>query len=125
MSEEDEGAGLLMETLISKMESMDGQLQMLKSENTVMKQILMDPAALSRKAGFVSAATPFAEGMIVDAFRGDSDDDSVMKGEGLSVPDNNEEFHAMSWDDIHAMADDAKSLGLTDQSVPSIAGLDA
>ena len=46
MSEEDEGAGLLMETLISKMESMDGQLQMLKSENTVMKQILMDPAAL-------------------------------------------------------------------------------
>ena len=64
MSEEDEGAGLLMETLISKMESMDGQLQMLKSENTVMKQILMDPAALLRKAGFVSAATPFAEGMM-------------------------------------------------------------
>ena len=124
MTDGEDGASRLMETRITKMESMDGQLQMLQSENTILKQILMDPAALLRKAGFVSASTPFAEGMIVDAFRGD--DDSILKGvDDLSVPDNNEEFHAMSWDDIHSMADSAKSLGLTDQSVPPIAGLDA
>ena len=123
MSEENDGAGRLMEALITKMETMDGDLQLLKNENLALRQILSDPSILLRKAGFVSTSTPMAEGMIRDMFR--QDDDSLLKGDDLSVPDNNEEFHAMSWDDIHAMADNARSLGLTDQSVPPVSGMDA
>jgi len=123
MSEENDGAGRLMEALITKMETMDGDLQLLKNENLALRQILSDPSILLRKAGFVSTSTPMAEGMIRDMFR--QDDESLLKGDDLSVPDNNEEFHAMSWDDIHAMADNARSLGLTDQSVPPVSGMDA
>jgi len=123
MSEENDGAGRLMEALITKMETMDGDLQLLKNENLALRQILSDPSILLRKAGFVSTSTPMAEGMVQDMFR--QDDDSLLKGDDLSVPDNNEEFHAMSWDDIHAMADNARSLGLTDQSVPPVSGMDA
>jgi len=123
MSEENDGAGRLMEALITKMETMDGDLQLLKNENLALRQILSDPSILLRKAGFVSTSTPMAEGMVRDMFR--QDDDSLLKGDDLSVPDNNEEFHAMSWDDIHAMADNARSLGLTDQSVPPVSGMDA
>ena len=43
-----------------------------------------------------------------DAFRNDMNDGSIMKGERSSVPQTNEAFHNMSWDDIHELAQTAK-----------------
>ena len=59
----------LMNTLITKMESMDSDLQMLKQENARLKAIVSNPASLMKKSGLVSVNTPFTENVTGDAFR--------------------------------------------------------
>jgi hypothetical protein len=108
MSEEVSPTERLMTTLISKMESMDSDLQSLKHENALLRKAIRDPSALLRKAGFVASATPLSEGVEVDAFR--ANDDAIIKGH-----DNfsNSQIHQMSWDEIHEMAEQAKSTEVT------------
>jgi len=109
MSEEQSTTEKLMTALISKMEHMDSDVQALKKENEIMKNMLSSPMGLLKKAGFVKINTPFTEDIIPDAFRGDTND-IFQKGEDFSsIPQTNEEFHNMSWDDIHDMAVSAKT----------------
>ena len=105
---EEGGAEKLMNTLISKMESMDNEVQILKAENAILKRTVENPQVLLRKAGFVPYGTPLSEDVEVDAFRADvgtvvGASDSIMKED----PDkfSNTEIHEMSWDEIHEMAD--------------------
>ena len=114
MSEEGEiVAEKLMGALITKMESMDEGLQILKAENAELKRAITNPASLLRKAGFVSARNRMPEDVMPDTFRGDSAD-VLLKGEDglpIAVPKTNADFHSMDWADIHALADQAKSEG--------------
>tara|TARA_E500000318_G_scaffold109939_2_gene124129 strand:+ start:1439 stop:1768 length:330 start_codon:yes stop_codon:yes gene_type:complete len=98
----------LMTTLISKMESMDHDLQSLKHENAMLRKAIRDPTSMLRKAGFVSTMTPLTDDVEVDAFR--AADDAIIKGH-----DNfsNSEIHQMSWEEIHEMAEQAKSTEVT------------
>ena len=72
MDEEVSATERLMTTLISKMESMDSDLQSLKRENAMLRS---------------------DEGVLLKA------NDSFT----------NEEIHLMSWEEIHDMADQAKT----------------
>ena len=114
MSDEGENvAEKLMGALITKMESMDEGLQILKAENAELKRAITNPASLLRNAGFVSARNRMPEDVMPDTFRGDSDD-VLLKGEDglpIAVPKTNADFHSMDWADIHALADQAKSEG--------------
>jgi len=105
---EEGDAGKLMNTLISKMESMDNEVQTLKAENLILKRMMDNPKVLLRKAGFVPFATPLSEDVEVDAFRADVQTGGLLKAEAdSSDPDkfSNTEIHEMSWDEIHDMAD--------------------
>ena len=114
MSDEGEKvAEKLMGALITKMESMDAGLQLLKAENEQLKKAITNPASLLRKAGFVSASNRMPEAVMPDTFRGDSDD-VLLKGddgEPINIPKTNADFHSMDWSDIHALAEQAKSEG--------------
>lgn len=102
---QDTDAMMLMKTLISKMESMDAELSsMRKSMNT--------PELLLKRAGFVRANTPANQDVWGDPLRGDRDTviskaAAAIDDAGMSMPDSNEEWHEMSWDEIHKMADEA------------------
>ena len=100
----------LMTALISKMENMDNDLQTLKHENVMMKRMLNSPAGILKKAGFVTVNTPLSEDVLPDGFRGDADDIFLKNDDGSSFPQTNEDFHAMSWDDIHDMATTNKTV---------------
>lgn len=78
MSDEVSPTERLMNTLISKMESMDSDLQSLKHENALLRKAIRDPTSLLRKAGYVSSMTPLSEDVEVDAFR--AADDTIIKG---------------------------------------------
>ena len=63
-------------------------------------------------AGFVRANTPANEDVWGDPLRGDRDSviskaAAAIDDAGISMPASNEEWHEMSWDEIHAMADTA------------------
>ena len=108
----DEGdAGKLMSTLISKMESMDTDMQLLKAENASLRRLIENPNNLLRKAGFVPFGTPLSEDVSVDAFRNDMDT-TIMKGGDKESLDkfSNEQIHEMSWDEIHDMASQHKEV---------------
>lgn len=111
---EEKVAERLMSALISKMETMDGNLQILKAENQVLKGLMQDPAALLKKAGFVSRRNTMPADVMPDLFRGDSHQD-LMKSEaivdGIHMPESNREFHEMDWGDIHRLAAEAKDQG--------------
>tara|TARA_R100000458_G_C8246147_1_gene224066 strand:+ start:741 stop:1112 length:372 start_codon:yes stop_codon:yes gene_type:complete len=114
MSDEGENvAEKLMGALITKMESMDEGLQILKAENAELKRAITNPASLLRKAGFVSARNRMPEDVMPDTFRGDSDDVLLkgQDGEPITIPKSNADFHSMDWADIHALAEQAKSEG--------------
>ena len=116
MSNEGEAntAEKLMGVLISKMESMDSDLLVLKQENAMLRSAVNNPSALLRKAGFVRANNSVPEGILPDEFRNNSNDDLFTKGmdgENISLPESNVDFHNMEWADIHALADKAKSSG--------------
>jgi len=114
MSDEGENvAEQLMGALITKMESMDAGLQILKAENAELKKVVLNPVNLLRKAGFVSASNRRPEDVMPDLFRGDADDVLLkgQDGEPMAIPKSNADFHSMEWADIHALADQAKSEG--------------
>lgn len=99
----------LMTVLVTKMESMDNDLALLKAENERLKSLISSPAGLFRKAGFVPVSTPFTDDLMPDPFRMDIEGNSILKGGPVSsIPQTNEEFHNMSWEDIHEMAQQAK-----------------
>ena len=80
-------------------------LQILKAENKQLKAILNKPDVVFKKAGFVKTNTPLSEDLMQDPFRGDNE--IILKDGGIqnsSIPQTNEEFHALSWDTIHEMA---------------------
>ena len=107
LAEEPSTSERLMNALITKMEGMDTDLQLLKAENQRLRTMFSNPEAMLKKAGFVKTTTPFTEDILPDPFR--NDDPILLKNEsGFSIPQSNEEFHAMSWDDIHEMAEGAK-----------------
>ena len=113
MSEEEKTAEKLMGALISKMENMDSELQILKSENAQFRAAINDPSVMLRKAGFVQARTRRPADVVADPFRGEGDE-FILKGydgEVITAPENNADFHAMDWSDIHQLADQAKSVG--------------
>tara|TARA_R100001510_G_C7634890_1_gene193226 strand:+ start:918 stop:1268 length:351 start_codon:yes stop_codon:yes gene_type:complete len=98
-------AMVLMKALISKMESMDAEI-------TSMRKSMDTPELLLKRAGFVRANTPANEDVWGDPLRGDRDDviskaAAAIDDVGMSMPDSNEEWHDMSWDEIHAMANTA------------------
>ena len=105
---EQSDAERLMGVLITKMESMDSDLESLKQENMRLRKMINNPTIMLKKMGMVKATTLFTENVTGDAFRNDTNDDSIMKGVNSSVPQTNEEFHNMSWEDIHEMAQSAK-----------------
>jgi len=105
MSEEvsnDATAQKLMETLIRKMEEMDGKLSRL--EVTV-----NSPNALLRKAGYVAMKTPYTEDLMVDGFRGDLEAENQIMKSNTQNEFTNEEIHEMSWEEIHEMASQHQS----------------
>ena len=104
MSNEMSTTERLMTTLVSKMESMDSDLQLLKAENASLRKALNDPTSLLRKAGYVPVSTPLNEDVTVDAFR--ANDDAIIKGQNNF---SNSDIHQMSWDEIHEMAEQARS----------------
>ena len=120
MSEEESNvAERLMGALISKMENMDSELQILKSENAQFRAAINDPSVMLRKAGVVQARTRRPEDVVADPFRGEGDE-FILKGydgEVIAAPENNADFHAMDWADIHQLADQAKSVGAIGNNV--------
>ena len=105
---EDSTAERLMNALITKMETMDSDLQLLKDENTRLKVQINNPQVILKKAGFVTTSTPLTEGVPFDAFRQDSSE--ILKTDSnVNIPQSNEAFHAMSWDDIHDLANMSKT----------------
>jgi len=114
---EGDTAERLMGALISKMESMDNNMQVLKAENEELKRMMRNPSAMLRKAGFVSVTTQRPEDVLQDGFRGEADD-FILKGQDgadIGVPTTNADFHKMDWSDIHALADQAKESGAIGQ----------
>lgn len=98
----------LMNALISKMETMDRDIQSVRAENAMLRKAIDNPQIILRKAGYVPYSTPLSEDVTVDAFRADMETSSgtILK-QDENNPDkySNEQIHEMSWDDIHEMAD--------------------
>lgn len=108
---EEDGAEKLMSTLISKMESIDQDVQILKAENAALRKMVDSPAALLRKAGYVSVRTPLADDVSTDPLRGDFgvDSQTVVKSDS-SDSFSNEDIHNMSWSEIHEMAEQTREV---------------
>jgi len=107
---ESSNAEQLIGVLINKMESMDSNLMLLKAENDALKNLINNPQRLLRKMGLVSVTTPFTDDLQIDPFRGDMelDNSSLLKSQPGFGTMSNEDIHAMSWEDIHEMANTAK-----------------
>ena len=107
----EDGAEKLMSTLISKMESIDQDVQILKAENAALRKMVDSPAALLRKAGYVSVRTPLADDVSTDPLRGDFgvDSQTVVKSDS-SDSFSNEDIHNMSWSEIHEMAEQTREV---------------
>lgn len=102
---EESDAMTLMKALISKMETMDAEI-------IAMRKSMDSPQLLLKRAGFVRANTPANEDVWGDPLRGDRDTviskaAAAIDDAGMSMPDSNEEWHEMSWEEIHKMADTA------------------
>ena len=97
---------MLMKALIGKMESMDAELTMLRKQ-------VSNPQTMLRKSGFVKAVTPASEDVWGDPLRGERDEviskaaQQISETMGMDMPSTNEEWHEMSWEDIHEMANTA------------------
>ena len=123
MSESNQdAASTLMTALITKMESMDTDIHLLKAENQRLKQMISNPNSLMKQMGLVSIFTPLGEDVQPDGFRGEIGEQAVLKG--FDSPSNNLEFHNTSWEDIHEMADQAKAAGHVDEPFKVISGRD-
>lgn len=105
MSEEAD-AMVLMKALINKMESMDNEIGILRKQ-------VSNPQTMLRKSGFIKAVTPASEDVWGDPLRGGRDEviskaaDLRSEAMGTPMPNTNEDWHEMSWDAIHEMANTA------------------
>ena len=102
----------LVDALITKMERMDGDIGTLKQQNLELRKMVSNPASLLRKAGYISTTTPATEDVWGDPLRGDRNaviEKAAVMIDGIMVepPTNNEQWHNMEWEDIHAMAETA------------------
>ena len=100
----------LVDALITKMERMDGDIGILQEQNIELKKMISDPGALLQKAGYVRASTPASEDVWGDPLRGDRNEvieKAAIMVDGIMVPNSNQDWHDMQWDDIHAMAETA------------------
>ena len=115
-----DAASTVMTALITKMESMDTDIHVLKAENRRLKQMISNPNTLMKQMGLIATTTPLSEDVQPDGFR--EEEDAVLKGFDSSL--SNFEFHNTSWDDIHDMADQAKAAGHVDEPFKVISGRD-
>ena len=102
----------LVDALITKMERMDGDIGTLKQQNLELRKMVSNPASLLQKAGYIRTATPATEDVWGDPLRGDRNEvieKAAVMIDGIMVepPTNNQEWHNMEWDEIHAMAETA------------------
>ena len=74
---------------------------------------MANPKSLMKKMGLVPVTTSLPTDVGIDPLRADLDMGNLLKGVISSIPQSNEEFHEMSWDDVHEMAQDAKSTEMT------------
>ena len=124
MNKEAKPAEALMNVLISKMEAMDGDINILKQENNRLRHLVSNPNALMKQMGLVSVSTPFSEDVMPDGFR-PTEGNAILKApDEIGVPIDNAEFHRTSWDDIHEMADQARAVGNVEEPFKVIAGRD-
>lgn len=105
----------LINTLISKMESMDNNIQLIREENIALRKTIESPEFLLKRAGFVAYQSPFAEDVQVDAFRNDMVTTDTADSSGVSILKEmgqmtNEEIHETSWEEIHMMAEDQREV---------------
>jgi len=115
-------AEALMNVLISKMEAMDGDINVLKQENNRLRRIVSNPNTLMKQMGLIPISTPFSEDVMPDGFR-PTEGDAILKGpEEIGMPIDNAEFHRTSWDDIHEMASSARAAGNVEEPFKVIAG---
>ena len=111
----DNAAEKLMSALITKMEQMDNDMQSIREQNLQLRKMLVNPAGLLKRAGFVRADTPAIQDVWGDPLRNESalikgtDEDDF--GATFDVPTSNQEFHEMDWADIHRLAEEAKGTG--------------
>ncbi len=98
----------LVNALISKMESMESDINAVRRENELLKKMMSDPSSLLKKSGFVRISTPLSEDVEGDAFRGE-EAINLQKSEGQLDNYTNEQIHEMSWEEIHDMADNVKT----------------
>ena len=107
----------LMNALINKMETMDNSLGELKFENRELKKMLLNPAQLLKRAGFVSTTTPLSEDVALDPFRADVSlgDAALLKTDATATIGemSSEEIHEMSWDEFHEMAEQSRDVEVT------------
>jgi len=83
------------------------KIQYLERDNQDIRKSMKNPMRMMQQAGFIPASTPFPEDV----------DDSLLKDEvpnfehraeaGPYIPTSNEEFHDMSWEEVHDLADRA------------------
>ena len=102
----------LMDALITKMERMDGDIGVLQDQNLELKKMISNPSALLRKAGYVKTSTPATEDVWGDPLRGERNEvieKAAVMVDGIMVepPTNNQQWHDMGWEEIHAMAETA------------------
>jgi hypothetical protein len=112
-SVEDNVTERLMNALISKMENMDRDIQVVREENAMLRKAFDNPQSILRKAGFVPYTTPLSNDVMTDVFRGDMDVNSgnlMKQDEGNPDKYSNEQIHEMDWNEIHAMADQHKTV---------------
>ena len=98
-----EDVSILVSALISKMERMDAQIRDLNTQ-------MHSADILLKRAGYVRATTPAAEDVWGDPLRGETDSVIAKAAEGfdgamMTLPESNEAWHEMTWDEIHAMAE--------------------
>ena len=99
----------LVDALITKMERMDGDIGILQEQNIELRKMISNPANLLQKAGYVRTSTPATEDVWGDPLRGDRNEvieKAAIMVDGIMVdpPSNNQDWHDMGWDEIHAMA---------------------
>ena len=102
----------LVDALITKMERMDGDIGILQEQNIELRKMISNPANLLQKAGYVRTSTPATEDVWGDPLRGDRNEvmeKAAIMVDGIMVdpPSNNQDWHDMGWDEIHAMAETA------------------
>ena len=90
----------LVSALITKMERMDAEIGILRRE-------VSSPDRILKRAGLIHARSPRSSDVWGDPLRGDIDDVITKAAGGDDIPSTNEDWHEMTWDDIHSMAEQA------------------